>query len=172
MSGFFNKLLGKNKGSDNTSDADSLAENENSDGLWTEHEVSHDIEATGATPILAPEAASNENPSDQNPEQLSTDQDTKQDQLKSPSEHPLSPNVTEPDTVGAGSEIASIPSEDLIKAADFVIDPLDDITAQIQAELAEEKRVKAKQEQRRRILEATDQFRRPDWKDDILKPDD
>ena len=82
---------------------------------------------------------------------------------------------SEPDLTSLGLnklEIAAIPSADIENAIDFDIDPMDDITAQIQAEIAEEKRVKAKQEQRRLIIEATDQFRRPEWSEDVLKPEE
>lgn len=168
MSGFFKKLLGKKKGSDSSSDADSerIADNQSSDALWAEHEISHDIQPVESNAALT--------------------QGSEQEQAELATDIALTSSITTSETItlnaipnpehlskpDAEADIAPIPSEDIAHAVDFVIDPMDDITAQIQSEIAEAKRVKAKQEQRRKVLEATDKFRRPSWSDDVLKPDE
>ncbi len=75
------------------------------------------------------------------------------------------PNVAAPD-------IATIKNSDLMFAMDQTevvqeMDPLDEITAQIQKELAAEKTVKQKKETLDKLIEITSQLKKPDFDEDI-----
>ena len=111
---------------------------------WTDYEVSHDI----GKPV----------------------QVEKVDSIKTTEEKDVSEsqNITSPLKATVEVSIAA----DIEEAINFEIDPMDEITAQIQSEIKEAKRVKLKQEERIKVMEATNQFRRPEWTDDVLKPDE
>lgn len=115
------------------------------DDLWTEHEVTdeiHEVDSSGSKQAAEPPTASSS-------------------RFESPA--------------GTGSDpesaVSGITTDAIQIASDFTEDPLDTVTLQIQAEIEAEKQKNSKLEKLRRLKEATDQFKRPDWADDFIDPD-
>jgi hypothetical protein len=152
MSGFFKKLrLGKKKPDNDTgSEGKAASEPKPKQDSWSDHEISHEIpEVLESTARMkTPVSSTLELP------ELSKFNDTLElslDDMES--------------SIPSDNEV----SDDFIEEAmNFDFDSIGDVTAEIQAEIEEQKRVKKLYERRKLILEATDEFRQPNWDDDFL----
>ncbi len=173
MTGFFRKLLGK-KEEDTTSQDDG--------GSWTEHEISVEIqtaddiqEASEKQEVL--------------PDTKLNSSDAMALDTKTTDTQPIA-TLTQKDFVSKASDIQAeitktgetvqlevlniptIDAADLKLAMDQVeeatkLDPLDEITAQIQSELAAERSAKEKKETLDKLIEITNQLRRPEFDEDF-----
>jgi len=155
MSGFFRKLILGKKQTDKIlgSDKKPVPDAKPQEDSWTEHEISHEIPDVleSTTELKVPSISSSDVPD------LANFNDTLELSL---------------DSLEDSIPAASDQSDDFIEnAMNFDFDSIGDVTAEIQREIAEEKRVKKLYERRKLILEATDEFRQPNWDDDFLNKD-
>ncbi|MBT8141054.1 MAG: hypothetical protein HKN88_10010 [Gammaproteobacteria bacterium] len=154
MGGFFKKLFGSKKKALRDADAGFR----DADELWSEHETTDEI--------LAEEF-------DLKPKKRFVETVEIQAMNEIPDSLPDLPDLPAPKKPSK-PVIRDLDPLNIEAASDFTekpSDPLDEVTRQIQAEIAAEKWQKEKLEKLRRLQEATDQFRRPDWPDDPLKKD-
>ena len=169
MAGFFKKLLGKKKEeSESLADADS--------GSWTEHEVSVDVHASEEDASASLE--SNKNISSELTQELDAKAiDSYTSDAESSDEFvSKAPDMqAERAQTGDTAKIAILDEADLKFAMDqaeapIESDPLDEITQQIQSELAVEMAKQTEKEKKvtlEKILEVTNQLKRPDFDEDF-----
>lgn len=168
MAGFFKKLLGKK---------DEELKPQDDGGLWTEHEVSVDIHSEDQTEVVLDESVAESN------RQQASEATQKIDTQKK--EPPTKPDVSSSNTNQNTEqletaetaelpvvEIATLDTADLKFAMDQAesskaIDPLDEITAQIQSEIAAERSAKEKKAKLEKLIEVTNQLKRPEFDEDF-----
>lgn len=186
MTGFFKKLLGKK---------DEKVTPQDDGGSWTDHEISVETSSDAESPVVSdepdlqidtqiePQVNAQVNSLSETVQALPNDDvplgDTQPLETKSEEDFEnmasgmVAAGISNNETTKIPAvDIATLDTADLKFAMDQVepqkvIDPLDEITAQIQAELAAEKSEKEKKETLEKLIEVTNQLRRPDFDEDF-----